>query len=164
MPKLIISGQAHELVEPAITIGRSPENALCVNDQSVSGRHAQLQLVGESYHLKDLDSTNGTQVNGNAITTVPLRFGDRVRFGGVDARYEADVGEETQAPPAPEPVLARPAEESARPPDFANASPFRRRSATKDASRPVIFAAAGLAITAFIISMIAVMAMRGPVL
>ncbi len=164
MPKLTINGVVHELVEPAIAIGRSPDNAICIDDSSVSGRHAQLQLVGESYHLKDLDSTNGTRVNGSAITTVPLRVGDRIRFGGVEARLEADATGEAQALPAPEPVLARPAEESARPADFANASPFGHRTRKRDASRTAIFAAAAVAILAFLISMILVVTMRGPAL
>lgn len=164
MPKLIIKGTAHELAEAVISVGRSPSNAICVNDPSVSGQHAQLQLVGDSYHVKDLGSTNGTRVNGAVITTVPLRPGDRVRFGGVEARFEADLPSDAQPLPALEPILARPAEESARPADFANASPFGHHAQKKDVSRTAIFAAATVGLLAFIVSLIAVMMMRGPTL
>ena len=164
MPKLIVNGIAHELAEPAISVGRSPDNAIRVDDSSVSGRHAQLVLVAESYHLKDLGSTNGTRVNGAAITTVPLRPGDRVRFGGVEARFEADVLAGVQPLPALRPTLARPADESARPADFANASPFGDRAHKKDTSRTMIFAAVAIAISAFVFCMIAVLMMRGPAL
>ena len=164
MAKLIIGNTAHELLEPTITVGRSPNNLICVDDASVSSRHAQLQLVGESYHLKDLDSTNGTRVNGSSITTVPLRAGDRVRFGGVEAKFEAETSGEAQPLPAAEPLLARPAEESERPADFANASPFGHREHQRDKTRTGLLAAGAVAILAFVISMVIVLTMHGPAL
>jgi FOG: FHA domain len=68
MPKLIVSGVTHELVDEAITIGRGPDNTIVVNDPSISTHHAQLLLEGDTYRLKDLDSTNGTRVNGKPVT------------------------------------------------------------------------------------------------
>ena len=65
MPKLVISEIAHELIEDLITIGRGSDNMIVINDPSVSTHHAQLQRAGETYRLKDLDSTNGTHVNGS---------------------------------------------------------------------------------------------------
>ena len=87
MPKLIISGVTHELVDEAITIGRGPDNTIVVNDPSISTHHAQLLLEGDTYRLKDLDSTNGTRVNGKPVTEAVLRFDDRIRFGAAEARY-----------------------------------------------------------------------------
>ena len=63
-----------------ITIGRAPDNMIVIDDPSVSGRHAQLQLTGDSCRLKDLESTNGTRVNGVPVTETLLRFDDRIRF------------------------------------------------------------------------------------
>src|ERR1043166_3748954 len=57
MPKLIISGVIHELMDEAITIGRGPDNTIVVTDPSISTHHAQLLLEGDTYRLKDLDST-----------------------------------------------------------------------------------------------------------
>src|SRR5438046_9718350 len=91
MPRLVISGTAHELVGDLITIGRAPDNMIVIRDPSVSSHHAQLQLVGETYRLKDLDSTNGTRVNGIPIAATALRFDDRIRFGAVEARYELEA-------------------------------------------------------------------------
>jgi pSer/pThr/pTyr-binding forkhead associated (FHA) protein len=82
MPKLIISGVTHELVDEAITIGRGPDNTIVVNDPSISTHHAQLLLERDTYRLKDLDSTNGTRVNGKPVTETVLRFDDRIRFRG----------------------------------------------------------------------------------
>jgi pSer/pThr/pTyr-binding forkhead associated (FHA) protein len=168
MPRLSIRAESgeqifHELVDESFTIGRSPENSIRLEDVSVSGRHAELILVGESCYLKDLGSTNGTLVNGEPVTGVHLRAGDQIRFGKVEARYEADLVGDAQPLPQLEEVEARPAESSARPADFANASPFPNRKKEQDATRTAILAAAALAFLAFIASMIAVSMIHGPV-
>lgn len=163
MPKLVIAGIAHEIVEHLTTIGRAPDNAIVLDDASVSGRHAHIELNGETFRLKDLASTNGTRVNGLPITETILRFDDRIRFGGIEARFEADRSG-SQPLPNVQQVESRPAEMSAAPTDFANASPFRARAKDRDPSRTAVFAAAATAILAFVISMVAVLAMHAPVL
>ena len=168
MPKLTIrsdSGEktSHDLVEERMTIGRSPENSICLDDISVSSRHAELTMAGDVCHLKDLGSTNGTLVNGEPITiAVRLRAGDRLRFGKVDAYYEREVEGDARPLPRLEEVEARPAESSACPVDFANASPFLNRTKEKDHTRTAVFAAAAIALLAFIGSMIAVFFMMQP--
>jgi len=62
----------HELVGEVITIGRVPLNHVVIDDSTVSAQHAILARLGDSYQLKDLHSTNGTQVNGVPITDVEL--------------------------------------------------------------------------------------------
>src|SRR6267378_2839439 len=91
MPKLILTTQAqgkvaYEFAERLITIGRAPDNMIVIDDPSVSNRHAQLELTGEIYRLKDLDSTNGTKVNGVPITETALRS----RTGFVSAQSKRD--------------------------------------------------------------------------
>ena len=168
MPKLLIKSEGgakvpHELAEELITVGRGPDNAIRIDDPSVSGRHAQLQRVGDIYRLKDLDSTNGTLVNGQKINETALRFGDRIRFGKIEALFESDVSDQAQPLPELREVEARPAESSARPADFANASPFPNRKKDRDPTRQAILAAAAIALLAFVGSMIAVLMMRAPV-
>src|SRR5438105_6276569 len=131
MPKLSISGAAHDLTDEVITIGRAPDNMIVIDDPSVSGRHAQLQLAGEVYRLKDLESTNGTRVNGIPITETALRFDDRIRFGAVESRFEPDT-RGSQPLPQLEEIEAKAAESSAAPVDFTNASPFLRRARDRD--------------------------------
>lgn len=168
MRKLIITSAAgpvaHELTDDLITIGRAPENLIHLEDPSVSGRHAQLQLVGETYELKDLDSTNGTRVNGRPIASVALRIGDRIHLGKVEACFECPEPEQAQPLPALQEIEARPAEGSARPADFSNASPFPKRKKEGDRTRTAIFAAAAVAILAFLASMLALAQMRPPTL
>jgi len=90
---------------------------IVIDDPSVSNRHAQLELSGETYRLKDLDSTNGTKVNGVPITETALRFEDRIRFGAIEARFELDV-RGSQPLPQREIIEAKPAESSAAPSGF----------------------------------------------
>jgi pSer/pThr/pTyr-binding forkhead associated (FHA) protein len=164
MPKLILTTEsqgriAYELTERIVTIGRAPDNMVIIDDPSASGHHAQLERIGEVYRLKDLGSTNGTRVNGVPITETGLRFDDRLRFGAVEARFEPDA-RGSQPLPALEQIEAKPAETSAAPVDFANASPFPRRERDRDAMRSTVLVVAAVAILAFLGSMVAVLTMH----
>ena len=166
MPKLILTTEsqgkvAYEFAERSITIGRAPDNMIVIDDPSVSSRHAQLELVGETYRLKDLESTNGTKVNGVPITDTVLRFEDRIRFGAIEARFEPDV-RGSQPLPELETIEARPAESSAAPATFGKESPFRQSSTSRDPAQLVIFGIAALAAVTFLGSMIAVLFMHAP--
>jgi predicted component of type VI protein secretion system len=168
MSKLILSPLSansitHELTEELITIGRAPESTILIEDPSVSARHAQLHLVGETFHLQDLGSTNGTRVNGEAVTSVALRVGDRIQFGKIEACFECDVRKDTLARvPTLTAVDARPAELSAVPADFANASPFPKRKKAHDPVRRVLFVISALALLAFIASLLALAQIQPP--
>ena len=152
----------HELHDAVISIGRASENAIVIPDPSVSGRHAQLIAVGEDYQLTDLDSTNGTRVNGENVRTVLLQAGDRILFGKVQACFECEAAETAQPLPVPEDVAAQPAEVSVRPADFGNASPFQKRNSPKDPARVALYAAVAVALLVFVASMLALAQMRAP--
>src|SRR5260370_37720644 len=106
---------------------------IVIDDPSVSNRHAQLELSGDTYRLKDLDSTNGTKVNGVPITQTALRFEDRIRFGALEARFEPDV-RGSQPLPQRVTIEAKLAESRAEPSGFGNDSPFQHRSTTRDSA------------------------------
>ncbi len=154
----------HEITGKLVTIGRAADNLVQIDDPSVSSRHAQLHQAGEIFHLQDLGSAYGTRVNGQAVTSVVLHSGDRIRFGKVEGSFE----HETAGAAVPLPVLpeaeAIPAEVSTRPADFANASPFPKRTNEKDPVRMALFAAAAIAILALLGSLLALAQMRPPVI
>ena len=133
-----------------------------IDDPSVSSHHAELRASGDEWHVRDLQSTNGTRVNGVSINETRLRAGDRVRFGRAEACYECDPAAAAQPLPEAEFVEAKPADFSARPVDFTNASPFPLRKKEKDATRTIVFAAALVALVVFVASMIAVFTMQAP--
>jgi pSer/pThr/pTyr-binding forkhead associated (FHA) protein len=64
-----------------ITIGREEGNPLRLNDERVSRFHAKIQVDNEDFILTDLESTNGTRVNGTVVQIRRLRYGDRVAVG-----------------------------------------------------------------------------------
>jgi pSer/pThr/pTyr-binding forkhead associated (FHA) protein len=162
MPKLIISGVTHELVDEAITIGRGPDNTIVVNDPSISTHHAQLLLERDTYRLKDLDSTNGTRVNGKPVTEAVLRFDNRIQFGAAEARYESSEATGSKPLSNPEEIKAQFAAHTAAPPHFTGASPFRRQEQQNDPVRTGIMIGLGIALLVFLGSMIAVLMMHAP--
>jgi hypothetical protein len=70
-------------LEPLSFIGRTPENQIRLNKPVVSRRHAQVTLSEGGYVLRDLNSENGTYVNGERIQERLLAHGDRVQIGTV---------------------------------------------------------------------------------
>jgi predicted component of type VI protein secretion system len=64
-----------------VTIGREEGNLLRLNDERVSRFHAKVQVDSDDIILTDLESTNGTRVNGTVVQIRRLRFGDRVSVG-----------------------------------------------------------------------------------
>jgi pSer/pThr/pTyr-binding forkhead associated (FHA) protein len=161
MPKLIIGGTTYELVDDLVTIGRGPDNMIVLNNPSVSAHHAQLQVASETYRLKDLGSTNGTQVNGKPVTETLLRFDDRIRFGAAEARYESDASGSRPLPQLEE-IKATPAELSTVPADFADVSPFRRQKQQSDPVRNAMLIGLAIVALVFLGSMIAVLMMHAP--
>ena len=80
----------HKLFGEVITIGRVALGHVIIDNPTGSAQHAVLAKLGDSYRLKDLHSTNGTQVNGVPITDVGLNDGDKIRFGSL-----GDTGKDT---------------------------------------------------------------------
>src|SRR5712691_2816363 len=64
-----------------VTIGREEGNLLRLNDERVSRFHAKVQIDSEDFIITDLESTNGTRVNGTVVQIRRLRHGDRVCVG-----------------------------------------------------------------------------------
>jgi hypothetical protein len=84
------SGERVPLGEGVVTVGRLPECTITLNDANVSRRHAELRADGNGYFVVDLNSTNGTLVNGTRIRGEKrLADGDIVSFGSTHARFEA---------------------------------------------------------------------------
>ena len=74
-------GRVYRDIAIPVSIGREEGNSLRLNDERVSRFHAKVQIDGDDYILTDLESTNGTRVNGTAIQIRRLRIGDRVGVG-----------------------------------------------------------------------------------
>jgi len=71
------------------TLGRDVNNAVVVDDEFVSAEHAVLTFRGRTWYVEDLDSTNGTFINGSPVDGVaPLGYGDEIQLGQVRLRLD----------------------------------------------------------------------------
>ena len=105
MAKLVIqnqgmTGRACELHTDRTTIGRVEDNTFHIADPSISSHHCEVQLRGSDIVIRDLNSTNGTFINGNKIEESILKPGQILRLGQVELKLEVE-GATTSAPPAP---------------------------------------------------------------
>lgn len=110
-PFLILEGRRHvAIVSPTISLGRSLDNDIIVDDARVSRHHAQLRCRYDRYVIFDLGSTGGTTVNGYPVQECVLEAGDVISLAGVEIIY----GEDTPATAPPRvtggtPAMRRPA-------------------------------------------------------
>ncbi|MBN2035289.1 MAG: FHA domain-containing protein [Chitinispirillaceae bacterium] len=75
--------------EPVITIGRLPENTISIANMGVSRRHLRIEEdYDRKFVLTDLNSLNGTSVNGKRVKKVPLHSGDKITIGKFTIVYE----------------------------------------------------------------------------
>ena len=95
MPKMIVSIDGVvikevQLTKDRTTLGRRPYNDIVIDNLAVSGEHAVMQMSGTDVFLEDLNSTNGTYVNGKAIKKQQLQNGDTVEIGKYKIKYVHD--------------------------------------------------------------------------
>ncbi|MEO0529138.1 MAG: ATP-binding protein [Planctomycetota bacterium] len=86
MPSLFViqgrdQGQRFTLDEPLVGVGRVGGNAIQVHDTEVSRKHAVFEQAGDEFVLRDLNSSNGTFVNGTRVRERRLKSGDQVQMG-----------------------------------------------------------------------------------
>ncbi|WP_442507283.1 FHA domain-containing protein [Novipirellula sp. SH528] len=74
-------GKVYENLHPPLTVGREEGNDIQLNDERVSRCHFKVQRDNERLVLTDLDSTNGTKVNGTECQLKILRHGDLIALG-----------------------------------------------------------------------------------
>jgi hypothetical protein len=88
---LTVNGTKHELDEGSAVIGRSKDCDIQIPDPNVSRRHAEVRQEGAAYWVVDLDSTNGTEVNGRPQKRAKLRQGDRITLGSTELVFRRET-------------------------------------------------------------------------
>ena len=86
------NGQRHELEKRRAVIGRSKDADIQVSDPNVSRRHAEVRQEGAAYWVVDLDSTNGTEINGRRLKRAKLRPGDTITVGSTELVFRREAG------------------------------------------------------------------------
>jgi pSer/pThr/pTyr-binding forkhead associated (FHA) protein len=122
MAKLVVlneglTGQSYELKVEKTTVGRVEDNAFHIPQGSISSHHCEIWLRGNDVVVKDLNSTNGTFVNGQQVTSeAVLKPGQTLRLGQVELRLDTGAPGEAvspapaAAPSAPKPPSKKPLE------------------------------------------------------
>jgi predicted component of type VI protein secretion system len=96
MPKMIVSIDGVvikevQLTKDRTTLGRRPYNDIVIDNLAVSGEHAVMQMSGNEVYLEDLNSTNGTYVNGKAAKKQLLANNDTVEIGKYKIKYVSEA-------------------------------------------------------------------------
>ena len=91
-------------IRKVATIGRAPGGDIVLTDPSVSRNHARIFLEGGHYWLKDLQSANGTSLNGNKVTLQMLSDEDEITFGQAKAVFHVRGGASGPASIARDPL------------------------------------------------------------
>ncbi len=97
MGKLVVSLDGVVIKEVQITkdkttLGRRPYNDIVIDNLAVSGEHAVLQMVGADVFIEDLNSTNGTYINGKAVKKQLLAHNDTVEVGKYKIKFMVEDG------------------------------------------------------------------------
>ena len=90
-----LTGTVLPLIDGPVSIGRDESNQLCVIETSVSRKHCVIQQAGEQYEVVDLDSLNGTFVNGVPVRRKAVEHGDTIRIGNSELVFLAHEGATT---------------------------------------------------------------------
>lgn len=100
MAKLIFThpdflGKTYKLILEKTTVGRGDANVLVIHHKSVSARHCEILVYGTEVIVRDLDSSNGTFVNGAKLQNQQsaVKSGQAIQFGAVEARLELEEGD-----------------------------------------------------------------------
>jgi hypothetical protein len=127
-----VKDKTYALDKEEFLVGRARDCDLRLEENTISGRHAKILNVEDHYEVEDLQSTNGTFLNGMRVTRKRLRSGDRVKFDQVEFQFidPADVSRTIVATPA---ALAEAQRTIARP-AAAPAAPVRAAAASRGGS------------------------------
>jgi pSer/pThr/pTyr-binding forkhead associated (FHA) protein len=138
MVKLVVisdemKGLEFELNDEKITVGRLPDNRIRLDHSAVSSHHAEMTRKGDDYLVRDLNSTNGTRVNGQRIVETRLYHGDTIGFAHIQMQYIST----SRAAPQPLPSPSKKTVDltasqinlgmTKKPQGFASSSPFSAR-------------------------------------
>jgi soluble lytic murein transglycosylase-like protein len=100
----LLAGTRHPIREDIVRVGRGAENDVVVSEAAiVSARHFEIRRVGEIYRVRDLNSTNGTYLNGERIAEAVLEAPSVIRLGADGPELSFVIEDAKDSPPRPHP-------------------------------------------------------------
>jgi len=164
MPKLVVlseslSGRSYELSAEKTTIGRLDDNAFILPEPSVSSHHCEIVLQGDAVLIKDLNSTNGTFINGEKIGEGTLKPGQTLRLGQLELKLDtpvaaaaaADKKRQGHGGAAPQGVKLDDLDKAGKPVAFDKNSPFAKKKDKTNLVFIAVSAVLGLVIIAILV-------------
>jgi transcriptional regulator with GAF, ATPase, and Fis domain len=91
----LLKGTVWALKDDLLLLGRDPSNQIVMSDAGVSRRHCSVREVSGVFEIADLDSHNGTLLNGNKVSREVIRHGDRIRVGSSEYLFLTGPDDET---------------------------------------------------------------------
>ncbi|HXG62458.1 MAG TPA: FHA domain-containing protein [Planctomycetota bacterium] len=139
MARLILEsgGERKEIrIRGAVTIGRAPSADVSIDDRTLSREHTRVYGENGRYFVRDLESKNGTYLNGELIRRPEaLKPGDRIRIGPATFVFAADPDD---PPPPSAPVPATEGRPSAAPAPAPRPRPRAESGAAADAAAAIL--------------------------
>lgn len=145
------SPTTHDFVGTKLTVGRLGDNDVQLDEASVSSRHAEIVVRDGNAVLCDLQSTNGTFLNGEPVTgEIGINEGDEIYFGNVRSMFVKDVavGGAEAALAESEPEAAEAPAGSGRPVNFVYMSPLPKKQEPRDTLGLAAWACMGIGLLA----------------
>ena len=112
-----------QITKDKTTLGRRPYNDIVIDNLAVSGEHAVLQMLGNDVFIEDLNSTNGTYINGKAIKKQMLAHNDTVEIGKYKIKFLSEENAEYEKTMIMRPSAAA-APAAASPSAYARSTPL----------------------------------------
>jgi pSer/pThr/pTyr-binding forkhead associated (FHA) protein/tetratricopeptide (TPR) repeat protein len=157
---ILIAGapqRSYPLIQEETVLGRAPGNPIAIPDPLVSSRHMKVVRRGDVYAAVDLDSENGTRVNGVKVSSKELKQGDQIQVGGFTFYFALDgvvpapdsiqVIQPVHKPSAPPP----PPSSASVPSPPVKAAPAAAKAAAASSRPRLLLIAGGLGLTLFLL-------------
>jgi pSer/pThr/pTyr-binding forkhead associated (FHA) protein len=104
------AGDTINIGPKTMTVGRSPDNDIVIDDPTVSRQHARITYDGNKFYVEDLNSTSGTKVNGKNVTREAIMAGGTMKMGNTEIGFNDNGVYQDKFPPQAVPASGNPGE------------------------------------------------------
>jgi pSer/pThr/pTyr-binding forkhead associated (FHA) protein len=139
-----VKGRVFQLDQEVTTLGRSKDNTIIIENPTVSGHHCSVTREGNAFILRDLESTNGTRLNGKEVSQTRLRPKDLIQVGSVEFLFDGEEVEAVETHSFAEAHVEEASGPVAAPESFNSISPFGARQKETKGLWFIIISAVGI--------------------
>ena len=104
------AGDTINIGPKTMTVGRSPDNDIVIDDPTVSRKHARITFDGNQFYVEDLDSTSGTKIDGKNVSREAIMAGGTMKMGNTEIGFNDNGVYQEKFPPQATPASGNPGE------------------------------------------------------